>query len=312
MVEDRHLDRGRAVVVGHALRVDQFPGALGVDRAHGHVARRDRGDGPGEAPAVAVEHRQRPQIHRLSGQAGVDDLAERVQVGAAVGVLHPLGPAGGAGGVVDRDRLLLVLQPARRPLRRRTGQHLLVRIAGVAGVRAADHGDAGQLQRRGQRLQAGIEQQVAGAAVLEDVADLGAGQAVVDRDQDPARGRHAEMGLQHRRRVEQQRSDPVTLAQPRRPQRVGQPPGALRELSVGVPPSAAGDRDLVRVQVGRPVQEVHRVQLRAEYLGRCHLTRGRHREPQRKRRSSPASVVVVARCSGRGHQDTRVHDPGGV
>jgi hypothetical protein len=32
-------------------------------------------------------------------------LAQRIQVRAAIGVLHPLGPARGPGGVVDRDRL---------------------------------------------------------------------------------------------------------------------------------------------------------------------------------------------------------------
>src|SRR5215472_6317026 len=37
-----------------------------------------------------------------------------------------------------------------------------------------------------------------------------------------------------------------------------------------------------------------------------------HRGPQRKRRSSLASIVVVAHWSGWGDQDTWVHDPGGV
>ena len=111
-----------------------------------------------------------------------------------------------------------------RPGRRRAGQQFLVGVAGGTGTRAADHGDAGQVERRGQCLQAGVEQQVAGTAVLEDVSDLGAGQAMVDGHQNPARGRHAEMRLQHRRRVEQQRGDPVSLAQPRRAERIGEPP----------------------------------------------------------------------------------------
>jgi len=278
MIEDHQLDGGCTVVVGHALGVDQLPGELGVHRAHGHMTR--RGDGPREAPAVAVEHRQRPQVHRIGAQPGVDHFAQRVQVGAAVGVLHPLWPARGAGGVVDRDRLLLVLQPARRPGRRHAGQQLLVGIAGADGVRAADHGDASQVQRRGQFLQAGVEQQVACAAVLEDVTDLGAGQAVVDRDQNPARRRHTEMGLKHRRRVEQQRRNAISLAKPGRPERVGQPPRALREFGVGIPPPAVDDRDLVRVQVRRPLQEVHRVQLRAEHrAGGCEGRAGHRLSP---------------------------------
>ncbi len=152
--------------------------------------------------------------------------------------------------------------------RRRAGQELPVRILGIAGARAADHRDARQVQRRCQRLQPGIQQQVPRAAVGQDVPDLGAGQPVVNRDQDPASGRHAEMGLQHRRGVEQQRGHPVPLAQARRPQRVGQPPRPLGELPVGISPLAIDDRGLVRVQVRRPVQEVHRVQLRPEHLAR--------------------------------------------
>src|SRR5262249_46612961 len=87
VVPDHKLDRGCTVIVGHAFGVDELPGEFGVHRAHGHMSRRDRGDGPGEAPAVAVEHRQRPQVYRVGAHAGVDYLAECVQVCAAVGVL---------------------------------------------------------------------------------------------------------------------------------------------------------------------------------------------------------------------------------
>ena len=217
MVDDHQLDGRGPVVVRDPLAVDQLPDQPGVHRAHGHVACRDRGDRPREAPAVAVEHRQRPQVGRIGAQAGHDHLAHRVQVRAAVGVLHPLGLPRGPRGVVDRDRLFLVLQPARRPHRRRAGQELLVRVPGHAGVVTADHGHPGQAGRLGDRRESRVEQQVLRAAVLQDVPDLGAGQAVVDRDQDPARGRHAEMGLQHGRRVEQQRGDAVALGQARGP-----------------------------------------------------------------------------------------------
>ena len=268
MVDDHQLDGRRAVVVRHALVVDQVPDALRVHRAHGHVPRRHRGDGPREAPAVAVEHRQRPQVDRIGAQARHDHLVQRVQVRAAVGVLDPLGPARGPGGVVDRDRLLFMLQPAHRHHRRRGREELLVRVPGAAGACAADHGHPGQLQRRGQRLQAGVQQQVPRATVGQDVPDLGAGQPVVDRDQDPASRRHPEMRLEHRRGVEQQRGNPISLAKTRRPQRVGQPPGPLREIPVAVPPPAVHDRDLLRVHVRRPAQEIDRVQLRPEHLVR--------------------------------------------
>ena len=68
----------------------------------------DHRDRPGEAPAVAVEHRQRPEIDRMLAHAAGDDVADREQVGAAVVIDHALGIAGGAGGVVERDRVPLV------------------------------------------------------------------------------------------------------------------------------------------------------------------------------------------------------------
>jgi len=100
--------------------------------------------------------------------------AQRVQICAAVGVLHSLGPARGAGGVVDRNRFFLVLQPARRHHRGAAGQEFFVRISRATGMRTADHGHASQVQGCGQRLQFGVEEQVTRAAVLEDVPDRGA------------------------------------------------------------------------------------------------------------------------------------------
>jgi hypothetical protein len=75
------------------------------------------------------------------------------------------------------------------------GQELLVRVGRDAGVVTADHGHPGQVERLGDRRERRVEQQVSRAAVPQDVPDLGAGQAVVDRDEDPARRRHAEVRL---------------------------------------------------------------------------------------------------------------------
>ena len=68
----------------------------------------------GIAPAVAVEHRQRPQVDRVVAHVPADDVGQRVQVGAAVVVDHALGVAGGAGGVVERDGVPLVV--GQRPV----------------------------------------------------------------------------------------------------------------------------------------------------------------------------------------------------
>src|SRR3546814_16494051 len=65
-------------------------------------------DGPGEAPAVAVEHRQRPEIDRVHLHAPDQAVAESVQVGAAVVVDDAYRVAGGPAGVVQGDRVPLV------------------------------------------------------------------------------------------------------------------------------------------------------------------------------------------------------------
>ena len=129
VVDDRQLHGRGAAVVRHSLVVDQPPHLARVDLADRHVRRADRRHRPREAPAVAVEHRQRPQVRRLGRQPGHDALGQRVQVRAAVGVLHALRPAGGARRVVDRDRLLLVGEPRLRIVGRGRGEQRLVRAA---------------------------------------------------------------------------------------------------------------------------------------------------------------------------------------
>ena len=79
-----------------------------VRLAQADVTSAGGGHGPGEAPAVAVEHRKRPEVDAALGQLMLDDFADRVDPGAAVGEHHALGKAGGAGGVVDGDAGVLV------------------------------------------------------------------------------------------------------------------------------------------------------------------------------------------------------------
>ena len=107
-VDEHAHDHGRAAQMG-----DRLLGERGEDRLARHLAQADLGpglqdDAPREAPAVAVEHRQSPQIDRELRHAPDEDVADRVQVRAAVVIDHALRVAGGARGVVQRDRLPLV------------------------------------------------------------------------------------------------------------------------------------------------------------------------------------------------------------
>src|SRR5690606_26348758 len=65
--------------------------------------------GPGEAPAIAVEHGQGPQVHAVLGHVPLQHVADGVDGRTAVVVDHTLGVAGGAAGVVEGNRIPLVL-----------------------------------------------------------------------------------------------------------------------------------------------------------------------------------------------------------
>ena len=165
-----HREHGRrAAQVGDALLVDQAPDLLRAHRAQAHLRAAGGHDRPGVAPAVAVEHRQGPEVDRVHAVAGGDVLAERVEVGAAVRVHHALRLPGGARRVVDRDRRVLVVD---RPRQRVVGPALqqlgvgdarqAVRRAGVAGpARSPARPPAGPPP--GPRCRAGRRRPAAGA-----------------------------------------------------------------------------------------------------------------------------------------------------
>ena len=67
-VQDHRDDGGRTVEVGDALGVDQLPDRVAADLAQAHLGAADRDQRPARAPAVAVEHRQRPQVDAVVGE----------------------------------------------------------------------------------------------------------------------------------------------------------------------------------------------------------------------------------------------------
>jgi hypothetical protein len=94
--------------MGDAVVADGVEDGLRIDPAQADVDAGARGHRPGEAPAVAVEHRQRPQVDRVLGHVPFQHVADGVDGRAAVVVDHALGVAGGAAGVVQRNRIPLV------------------------------------------------------------------------------------------------------------------------------------------------------------------------------------------------------------
>ena len=93
--QGRHHDR-RAAQMRHLVGGDQVVHGGRAHRAQANM-RADHGrDRPGEAPAVAMEHRQRPQINRVLAHAAGQHIALRQQIRAAMVIDHALRVAGGA------------------------------------------------------------------------------------------------------------------------------------------------------------------------------------------------------------------------
>uniref|UniRef100_A0A804RDL1 Uncharacterized protein n=1 Tax=Zea mays TaxID=4577 RepID=A0A804RDL1_MAIZE len=80
---------------------------------------------PGEGPAVAVEHGERPEVDGVGGHPPLQQQAGGAQVRPAVAVDDALGRGRGAGRVVERDGVPLVGE------RREVGVGVAVRDQGL-------------------------------------------------------------------------------------------------------------------------------------------------------------------------------------
>ncbi len=186
-VGDRVVDRGRGDVAAHDERAAE----------HRHH--------PGVAPAVAVKERDDREVDGEERHPPADRVRRGGEVGAAVVVDHALGPARGAGGVVDRDGFPFVLRPDPGRMGIARGQEILVEgvaprglVAGFV-VRHLDDGGAGAFGQRerglGEGEERGIDEDDLRARVAEDVAHRVGVEPGVDGVEDRPRGGDAEMRL---------------------------------------------------------------------------------------------------------------------
>ena len=225
----------------------------------------------------------------------MEDVAEGVEVGAPVRAHDALRPPGRARGVVDRDqRVLVIRHRARRPVRVAGREQVLVGVAADARVVHAHHlhpREVEPLERSGERP---VNQQEPRARVVEDVADLGRGEAHVDRHHHPAGEGHAEVRLEHRRRVRAEERHAVADREPPRVQGARQPPAAGGQIGVAVPPRPVDDRRALGEDARRPVQEAQRGELGA-------VDGAGHGAPSRCcRRRLTARRAIDQRCASEG------------
>src|SRR3546814_16460007 len=78
--------------MGDALVTDQWVDHGRIDAAQADVGAAGRSHRPGVGPAVAVEHRQGPEIDRIAAESKGQHVADGIQIGAAA-----IGRASGRG-----------------------------------------------------------------------------------------------------------------------------------------------------------------------------------------------------------------------
>ena len=93
----QHVEHdGGSAEMGYLLGFDEIVDPFHMHTAHADRCSGDSGQCPGKAPAIAMKHRQRPQIDRVVAHAPGEDVAHRIQIGAAMVVDDALGIAGRA------------------------------------------------------------------------------------------------------------------------------------------------------------------------------------------------------------------------
>ncbi|MNZ12994.1 hypothetical protein D3C78_298780 [compost metagenome] len=256
------------------------------------------GDGPGVAPAVAVEHRQGPQVHRVVAHGPGHLVAEGVEVGAAVVIDHALGVAGGAGGVVQRDRLPFVFGPVPGELGVTFGEKgFIVQVAdrlafAVLRVIDIDHQRRVFHQRQGRfndLVELAVADQYLGFAVLEHERDGLGIQAHVEGVEHGADHRHAEVRFEHGRNVRQHHRHRIALTDTAPGQGAGQATGTFVGLLPVAPDRAVDHRRVLAVDGGGTLDETQGAQGNMiDRGGRQALGENRH-EVVLCRRQSPVA-----------------------
>ena len=269
-VDQRVVDDRRAAHVGDAVLRDQLEDLCRIDLAQADIDAGGGRDGPGKAPAVAVEHRQRPEIDRMLAEIARQDVADGVEIGAAVMGDDALGIARGARGVAQRDRVPFVVgQPCDEAGIALRDRRLVFDLAdalaaGKGGIVDVDHERFWSVhQRQRFRDHAGkfrIDQDDLRAAMVELEGDRGRIEPDVERVQHRARHRHREMHFVHRGDVRQHRRDRVAVADAAAGETGRKAPAALVGLRPGEAAAFIDRADMVGINGGAAGEETQRRQ----------------------------------------------------
>jgi hypothetical protein len=247
----------RGIQMRHARSFEMLPYACRLDFALADVDASGDGHRPGKAPAVAMEHRQRPEMHAGCIEPHVQRHRERLEVRAAV-VIH--------------DAFRVAGRADLRPIRRRGGEQRFVFVVAARSyaLQRTAHGTADLVRRS---LQIAVVHEHRCAGVLDDRRKIARGQARIQRDQHRAREGHTVMALQQYVRVGREHRDAIARADAERSQRTREPQCAIEELRVAVALDTVDDREALGMDRARAQQKSRRRE-RLERQGRVHC--GRH------------------------------------
>ena len=225
---------------------------------------------------------------------------------------HALGVAGGARGVVQRDRVPLVGGQLPGEVRVAVGEKGFVRnVAELLAGRCVvvldfDHERPPVADHRERLLdhagELAVGQQHLGLAVLQHEGDGLGVEPRVERVEHRAGHRHAEVRLEHRRHVGQHHRDGVAGADAALRQPAGQTTAARIGVAPGLATRSVDDGGAIRIDAGRAFDEAQRRQghevglvlVQAEFvrMGSCHVAP----TPAPLARTAQGSPRALRRC----------------
>ena len=285
-IQDHPQHHRRTAHVRHAVLGDCPVDGARLHPAHADARPTDRGQRPREAPPIAVEHRQCPQVDGVVRKVPADDVRQRIEICAAVVIDDPLGVPGGARGVVERDCAPLVVRV--RPPERRIAlfeQSLVLDVAdalAARGMRVVDVDDDRRMSHPGERVrdhrrELPVREQHLRTTVFEDERDGCRVEPDVDGVEHRAEHRHPEARLVDGADVRREDRHAVAGADAACRERGGEAPAARVGLGPGEAALAVDDGEVVRVdgggafdkREGRERSEVRRcsAEVRLEWTG---------------------------------------------
>src|SRR5690349_13635873 len=93
MIQEHDQDGWRRTEVADALLLNQPDHRRRLESAQTHLSPTHRDDCPGKAPTVTMEHRQRPEVDAIAGEANLQGFAQSIEIGATMAVHNAFGTA---------------------------------------------------------------------------------------------------------------------------------------------------------------------------------------------------------------------------